>query len=562
MDKNISTRSLAKIQSRAALSRTWERFCSPRRIFLSVLGVALGIIWAGQAVLAILLRETADPDKLAMWIPVSFTMYAIWNLIKVVFRKPIHPFEWTPAEKELLVGAPIEAAELIRFRFSKIFKAALVKSTIFTLVMIPDLAILPLGLLGMLLALLIIDLLRMLGAVVVWGLSRRELWTLRVVVGGIVACVLSVLFSMVYSKISAAGGIAGYTLVDFLSSIFVSAMILWQTTIGTIITAPLGVIADVVLANQFNVHVLLRLLASGFMAWGLLKTVYLTDKVLTRRRNRLERANLPRARELSQKKSEVDTKISLRKKPFRLGGLGPLGWRQLIGARNYRGQVIFALLVPMILCCLPALTGSTGLMLVMNVTGGLAFYSFLLLPSAMPFDMRRDLKRITVLKSLPISPTQVVLGQLIAPVVLTSVFQIATLLATWWISPFQPAYLLVALGLLLPFNLFIFGWENLLMLWYPYRLNQEGVKILLRTILAFTAKGVMFGVAAAGVLSWAFASKWLGATLFPQAPATGMSFLFTVGGCLAMLATSAVTIKFLARSFERFDPTCDLAGLD
>ena len=112
-------------------------------------------------------------------------------------------------------------------------------------------------------------------------------------------------------------------------------MILWQTTIGTIITAPLGVIADVVLANQFNVHVLLRLLASGFMAWGLLKTVYLADKVLTRRRKRLERANLPRARELSQKKSEVDTKISLRKKPFRLGGLGPLGWRQLIGCLLY-----------------------------------------------------------------------------------------------------------------------------------------------------------------------------------------------------------------------------------
>ena len=102
MDTKFSTRSLSKIQSRAAIKRTWERFRSPRRLVLSILGVVLGMIWAGQAVLAILFRESADPAKLALWIPVSFTMYAIWNVLKVVFRKPIQPFEWTPAEEELL----------------------------------------------------------------------------------------------------------------------------------------------------------------------------------------------------------------------------------------------------------------------------------------------------------------------------------------------------------------------------------------------------------------------------------------------------------------------------
>ena len=562
MDTKFSTRSLSKIQSRAAIKRTWERFRSPRRLVLSILGVVLGMIWAGQAVLAILFRESADPAKLALWIPVSFTMYAIWNVLKVVFRKPIQPFEWTPAEEELLVGAPIESTELIRFRFSKILKAALVKSAIFSLVMIPDLAILPLGFLGMLLALLIIDLLRMLCAVVVWGLNRKELWALRIVIGGMVALVFSLLFSMVYSQISAAGGIAGHTIVDIFRFFFDSAMALWQTTIGKSITAPLGLIADVVLANQFNTRVIMSLLGGGFIAWGLRETLFVADKVFARRRNRLERANLPLARRLSQQESRVDTTIGSRKKPWRIGGLGPLGWRQMIGARNYRGQVVFALLIPMIVCCMPAVTGSKGLMLVMTVTGGLAFYSFLLLPAAMPFDMRRDLNRITVLKSLPISPIKIVLGQLVAPVILTSLFQITTLLVTMWISPFDSIYLVIALGILLPFNLFIFGWENLLMLWYPYRLNQEGIKILFRTILAFTAKGVMFTIAAAAVLSWAFASKWLGQNLFPQSPGMGMSILFTAGGCLMMLVTSAVIIKFLAVSFERFDPTCDLAGLD
>lgn len=562
MDGKFSARSLGKIQSRAAFSRTVERFLSPRRLVFSILGVVLGLIWLGQALGSVLFRETADPAKLAIWIPISFTSYAIWNLLKVVFRKPIHPFEWTPAEEELLIGAPIETSELIRFRISKIIKAALVKSTIFTIVMIPDLNILPLGFIGMLLGLLIIDLLRMLGAVVVWGLKRTELMALRTITGSIVAVVLAGLFSIVYSEISAAGGIAQHSIVDFLLCIFQAAIQLWETPIGRTVTGPLGLIADVLLASQFTWVLALKFLAGFGIAWGLQKTLYTAERTFTQRRKQLERNNLAHARVVSEQAKEVDATIKARKKPARFGGLGPLGWRQLIGARKYRGQVIFALVVPMILCCLPALTGSTGLMLIMNVTGGLAFYSFLLLPSAMPFDMRRDLNRITVLKSLPISPLQVVLGQICAPVILTSLFQIATLLVTMWISPFAPVYLLVALGILLPFNLFVFGLENLLMLWYPYRLNQEGVKILLRTILAFTAKGVLFAVAAAAVLIWAIASKQLGAIWFPESPGTAMSILFTAGGGLAMLATSVVTILFLARSFKRFDPTCDLAGLD
>ena len=557
-----ATRSLFRFQSRAGWTRFICRFRSRRRIVLTAIGMILAIVWMGQAVAGILLRDSADREKLQLWLPLSLATYVLWNLIKITFRKPVRPFEWTAAEEEWLIGAPIERSELIRFRLAAIARAAIFKAAIFTLVMIPDLPLLLCGFIGMLAGLIIIDLARMGMEVSVWGLQKRELWMVRGFVVAMLAMIATNILSGSLQDVDITAGLGSLASLSFLEQLFERVCALSQTGLGGVVVAPFRVIGELILADRLSLELVTRLIILAATIWALFATLLRLDRYVDCRRRRSEVANLPNAREFSQQQTVTAATIKPRHKPWRFGGLGPLGWRQLLGARKYRAQLAFALTIPLGLCCLPALSGATGLMLVMNVTAGLAFYSFLLLPASMPFDLRRDLDRITVLKSLPLSPMRIVLGQLSAPIVITSVFQLVTLVATMIISPFSPVYFLIAIAILWPFNLFIFGLENLLILWYPYRLNQEGVQIFLRSILAFTAKGMLFAVGAVGILVWAFVAKWLGGLLLPHSPQLAISVLFSLGAILGLLSIAGAVIRLLAKSFERFDPACDLAGLD
>ena len=111
------------------------------------------------------------------------------------------------------------------------------------------------------------------------------------------------------------------------------------------------------------------------------------------------------------------------------------------------------MIVPGFLSCLTLITPHSGTVMLVQLVGGLVFYSFLLLPTAFKFDFRRDVDRLTVLKSLPISPTAVTLGQLAVPVLLCTLFQVAVLLIAIVVRPFHVGLLLAAVTLLLPTNL-------------------------------------------------------------------------------------------------------------
>ena len=41
-------------------------------------------------------------------------------------------------------------------------------------------------------------------------------------------------------------------------------------------------------------------------------------------------------------------------------------------------------------------------------------------------------------------------------------------------------------------NVLVFALDNLIFLLYPYRMQQEGMEIFLRTMLTFTGKGLLF----------------------------------------------------------------------
>ena len=128
------------------------------------------------------------------------------------------------------------------------------------------------------------------------------------------------------------------------------------------------------------------------------------------------------------------------------------------------------------------------------------------------------------------------------------------MLAAHWL--FDVSWLAVAVTLLLltPTNVLVLSIENLIFMLYPYRLNQEGVEIFLRSVLMFTGKGLMMALALGGVLAWSLTCQWV----FGAADSAWRRpvFLGGLSSLILILATAAVWM--LQRTYRRFDVSADL----
>jgi hypothetical protein len=177
------------------------------------------------------------------------------------------------------------------------------------------------------------------------------------------------------------------------------------------------------------------------------------------------------------------------------------------------------------------------------------------LPSMLTYDFRGDIDRMDVLKSLPIAPSRLVLGQLIAPVLLGSLAQLFLLLLLQFVLGGVGLILLLTLLFALPVNALLFALENLLFLWFPTRqmattgadFEQVG-----RTFLLLLSKIFLLGcglaVASVPTVLTYFLVELLGG------PAK------TAAGAVAWLMLAALTgllLPVLALAFENFDVARD-----
>jgi hypothetical protein len=231
----------------------------------------------------------------------------------------------------------------------------------------------------------------------------------------------------------------------------------------------------------------------------------------------------------------------------RWGGTGALAWRQLLGARRHWGSLLTAMIAPAVLASAPCFVIGDAHVALLATAGTLAFYTFLLLPTALRFDFRRDLDRLATLKGLPVTPSAAVIGQTLAPVVIASVFQCGVL-AFVLVVRSLPLYLLpAALVVMIPVNILVFALDNLIYLLYPYRVQQEGLEIFLRTMLTFTGKGLLFALGLLAVSAWGLVAAALNAhALF-------------LGGIVAGPAMCAAIVLYgLSRTYRRLDPVEDV----
>ena len=112
---------------------------------------------------------------------------------------------------------------------------------------------------------------------------------------------------------------------------------------------------------------------------------------------------------------------------------------------------------------------------------------------------------------------------------------------------------------MIPLNVLVFGLDNLIYLLYPYRVQQEGLEIFLRTMLTFTGKGLLFAVGLAAVAGWGMGAKALTSGLSEWGGSPLSALAVFVGGLVAGLALLATLVLYaLCWTYRNLDPFADI----
>jgi hypothetical protein len=541
------------LQSRGRGRRMWAGFCQPRRLVLSAIACVLAVVWLGNAAMTIWLRETAEPETLRALLSIGLLLYAGWHFTKAAFFRPEGPFEWTPHECELLLTMPLRPRDLVAYQLASVTVTTLLKGALFTLLLLPDLRCVPLGLAGVLMAMMVLELLRMAIQIATWGMARSAYLAYRVVIlTGLVVAGLAV------GALIVRGDALGGRINDregVLQNILEIVVQLHGSELGYV-ALPFRLFTDVIMADALTAaNVGLAAVALATVIWfaaAVIGLYAMTARRVIKRERINYRIGGSNARE---HRAMASTELRQLRWIPRLGGAGALAWRQMTGARRHWGSLLTAMIAPAVLAGAPCFVMTDPRMALVATTATLAFYTFLLLPTALRFDFRRDLDRLATLKGLPITPAAATIGQTLAPVLIATLFQSGVLVFAITVLSLSPLYVLLAMLVLIPLNVLVFGLDNLIYLLYPYRIQQEGLEIFLRTMLTFTAKGLLFTLGLVAMSGWGLAAAALTRGIASSAGIGINSFIVFMAGMVAGPSLLAALVLYgLSRTYSNMDP--------
>lgn len=543
---------LLRLQTRARVRRIMHGFSTPRRLLLSTLGLLLAIVYLGQAALSMWFREPMAPGRLQTIIPLALTGYVLWDFVQAAWQRPKYGIRFRPDERQQLGMAPLHRHDLIQYRLLSIMAASVLKAAFFTLVMIADLKLWPINFLGALLALALVDQSRLVVGTIISGMSAKSYRWFR---AAAITIAVSIALSGLTIAFCSPHPLPGQSFAASLNLAirgFHSLAVLGDTWIGQVAQLPFIPCMRVITASELSGVVGLYLIAAFAINIALAQSLLLLDTSVQRTLRWRERQIFRGHEEVADApQSSVDPVANLIELPGR-GPWSAIAWRQLQSARKYWANLFLALTAPGALSLMPLMFADTPDETFFAIVGSLAFYTFLLLPAALKFDFRRDVDRIVAIKLLPLPPMQVVVAQLLAPWLVTCLFQIAVLFLGTTFSGARSYQAFSAITILFPLSLLCFGLDNLIFLMYPHRLREEGLVMFVRTTLTFTAKGLFFAVGLGVVAAWAFAARWL----------AEVGQLSTLGvfltGLVAMLITANLAVlRCMVSALRHFDVCWD-----
>jgi hypothetical protein len=425
--------------------------------------------------------------------------------LTVLFASGERAVAFTPAEVNLLFTAPFSRRQLLGYKIVASFLACLITSLFMTVFLLSRGAWPVAAYIGLVLTFEFLSLFGMAISLLINTIGARA-YNLprRLVLVGLLAVGLLVLLSL------------GRDLFQLGSAELLERID--QSTVFQVVLAPFNWFVHTFTALSWR-----DLLANGALGLAvdlaLVVVVFALDaQYLEASASASERiyARLQRIRSggafAAYRSSGGKARFSLPSLP-RWGGAGAIAWRQLTTAvRSLRGLLFFLIFFAVIVAAVPVgLSFGGEETRHPDVGRGIAIallaMTFLSLPSMLAFDFRDDIDRMDVLKSLPIAPAWLVVGQLLAPVLLLSVIQLGMMTVIQIIWGGVAEVLLGTVFLCWPVNFLSLGIDNLLFLWFPTRqavampgdfqlMGRQMLVTLAKTLILLIAGGIalLFGI--------------------------------------------------------------------
>ncbi|MCC9654975.1 hypothetical protein [Rhodopirellula halodulae] len=572
---------LARTQVRFRITRFWNRLFSPRQAIASVLSVTFVGLYLLAGITLLSRREANDPEQLRLWLSGGMILYALYHAVKQLWSQTNTDMDLvtlTEPDRLWLGGGPIARRTLVLREATSAIPSSMAKTVLLGVVLWRDAVSLVSLLLGVCLALVALELLRRLISHLIAALSpnvRRYARATSLLVGLAILMQLGIQtwqstppgsdpLQYVLSGMSEIGHYAGSTAIQSMAFALLPAASLAS---GEAITSDLaipGIHQLIATIPVWLVQGLLAIFAVAVIA-GLAECLVWADRWSSDRQLAYEQRRL---KVLQQRRTSDDafrdgmrhkamspTRIQrfgdwlARLLPDSYQGMSGLVVRQLQCVRRYAANVVVSFAIPMALSLSPLLTDQSTKQWVF-VIGGIALSSLLLAPPALQIDFRRDLKRMFLVRSLPLGDVAMCVGMLSVPVAITILFQWTTLgLGTLIASPpgWQTLWLFLALPSL---AVATFAIENALFLAFPHHVHAQGIAMVIRAKVTFLWKGMMLAIAPMALVTFAMLCE----RVLPPKMVGPVAF---TGSLTAVWGVAGLAGWTLVRCWRRFDPLLD-----
>ncbi len=231
----------------------------------------------------------------------------------------------------------------------------------------------------------------------------------------------------------------------------------------------------------------------------------------------------------------------------RLGGAGPVAWRQALDLVRNSARLLFVLPAVIAMGAPAVFAGPHGLTVSIVV---LTFFVSFLISTVMPLGLRADLHHVEALKALPIRSVLIVWGSIASAVLYPTLIQLAILILLTAISGEWPLASTLSAAFVLPLNLLLVSVDSVLVLLYPSTRHFTAGDPLVgaRMTLVYLVKYVYLTLAAIAPGMWVLVVQLV----------IGESIgLMATGAWLLMMIEGALTIWLASWLFARFDPSLE-----
>jgi ABC-2 type transport system permease protein len=511
---------------------------TPKGFTFLILGILVCFSWLGPALYRATRMPRTDPQIVRTVAPFAILGFCIGNLLASFGEKAV---AFTAAEVDFLFPAPFTRRSLLGFKILKTVVGTTVTTFVFSVLLLRYSRWWLACWIGVWLTIQFMQLFAIAVMVVgetigerIYGVARRGI-LLTVLVIAVIAIAPKIVIAFQHGP------------VEFMTQIH-------ATTVGRIVLAPFDVFVRAITADNLAPD-LVKWASIALMIDVLMLTLVLVldanylETAATVSQKRHERSRRMRRGGISGMSGAATTFLKIRPLP-RLGGAGPIVWRQLTGAvRSSRGLIILLAIVA---------AAGTGILMgrhhsdsSMSPLVSVAIWINLLLVSMLKFDFRDELDRLDLLRSLPVSPAAVATAEVMAPVLVLTIVQMLLLLAAAVLKVTRWQILLTAASFAVPFNLLLVGLENLLYLMFPLRsagLIAGDMQLFGRQMVVFVCKFLLLIVGVAIAAGVGLIGYILGNKSWP---------LFGVFAWVGLVMVALSIIPVIARVYARFDPSID-----